>query len=170
MTDFVSSANALYGVLLVIAGGVLAFLVKARGEWAKSKTNAVMEAAQQAGIASMVEALAASGARERMAGEREQEAWAMVRSSREERDSLSREIGGYREEVAQLRTMEENCRREVADLRESQAASDREHEGVRRTLNNAVKQLEARLHDMSNRLVGKGGTLTGTDIFPREAP
>lgn len=161
MSDLLQSLNAWYAVMLAMAAGLVAFAVKGRKDWAASKTNAVMEAAQQAGIASMVAALAASQARE-------SEAWAQVADARKARENLLGQLGRMQETLADLHAREDACQREMIQIR---AAIQREAEaadGRHRALRNALANRDARIHDLMTRLRDAGGSLTGTDMIPRD--
>ena len=161
MSEILQAANAWYAVLLAMAAGLVAFALKSRKDWAASKTNTVMEAAQQAGIASMVAALAASQARET-------EAWAQVADARKARENLLAQMGHMQEDIADLRAREDACQREMDRIRSAIQREGEAAEGRHRALRNALANRDARIHDLMNRLKEAGGSLTGTDMIPRE--
>lgn len=156
MSDFLSNVNAVYALLLAIAGGIVAFLIKARKEWASSKTNALMETAQQSGVASVLAALAGAQVREK-------EAWALVTQARVDHDRLMGDMGTMREDIAELRTSEENCQRNLQDFRNQLETRDITHrDEVRGNKNTIANQKQVILNQAREiRKLGGDPNITG---------
>lgn len=168
-----------YALLLIIATGGVGWLIKTRTEWWKSNTAKAEEAAKQeklkhdmlkeqalasasieanqVGMQTMVAALAGSVARER-------EAWALVTSIREDRDSTMREMGTLRESVATLSTAHNDCERRLLQFQQSLVIFEEKQEAERRMFRLRYDDATEKNHRLFNENRRLGGNATATDL------